>query len=75
MLKKKAPRRLWDYGLRWVCEIMQRTASWSRSLEGRTSLEMVTGETPDISKYLDLGFYDWCWYHENAGLGELKLDR
>ena len=75
MLKKKAPRRLWDYGLRWVCEIMQRTASWSGSLEGRTPLEMVTGETPDISEYLDFGFYDWCWYHENAGLGELKLGR
>ena len=36
---------------------------------------MVTGETPDISEYLDFGFYDWCWYHENAGLGELKLGR
>ena len=75
MLKKKTPRRLWDYGLRWVCEIMQRTASWSGSLEGRTPLEMVTGETPDISEYLDFGFYDWCWYHENAGLGEIKLGR
>ena len=75
MLQQKTPRRLWDYGLRWVCEIMQRTASWSGSLGGRTPLEMVTGETPDISEYLDFTFYDWCWYHENAGLGELKLGR
>ena len=22
MLRKRVPRRLWDYGLRWVCEIM-----------------------------------------------------
>ena len=75
MLRKKVPKRLWDYGLRWVCEIMQRTAAWSGSLEGRCPLEIVTGETPDISEYLDFGFYDWCWYHENAGLGELKLGR
>ena len=75
MLKKRAPRRLWDYGLRWVCEIMQRTASWSGSLEGRPPLEVLTGESLDISEYLDFGFYDWCWYHENAGLGELKLGR
>ena len=75
MLRKKVPRRLWDYGLRWVCETMQRTAAWSGSLEGRCPLEMITGETPDISEYLDFGFYDWCWYHENAGLGEQKLGR
>ena len=60
MLKKRAPRRLWDYGLRWVCEIMQRTASWSGSLEGRPPLEVLTGESLDISEYLDFGFYDWC---------------
>ena len=29
----------------------------------------------DISEYLDFDFYDWCWYHENAGLGLTKLGR
>ena len=58
-----------------VCEIMQRTASWSGSLEERPPLEVLTGESLDISEYLDFGFYDWCWYHENARLGELKLGR
>ena len=29
MLIKKVPRRLWDYGLKWVAEIMQRTVSLS----------------------------------------------
>ena len=29
----------------------------------------------DISEYLDFGFYYWCWYHENAGLGLTKLGR
>ena len=56
ILKKKVPRRKCDYGLRWVGEIMQCIVSWSGSLEGRTSFEMVTGETPDISEYLDFGF-------------------
>ena len=54
MIKKKVPRRLWDYGMRWVCEIMQRTASHAGTLGGQTSLEELTGETPDISEYLDL---------------------
>ena len=29
----------------------------------------VTGETPDISEYLDFGFYDKVMYHDNNGLG------
>ena len=24
MSKKRVPHRLWDYGIRWVCEVMQR---------------------------------------------------
>ena len=37
-------------------------------LHGRTPLEEVTGKTPDISEYLDFGFYDYVWFRENAGL-------
>ena len=38
-------------------------------------MEALTGETPDISQYLDFGFYDWVWFKEDAGLGENKLGR
>ena len=38
-------------------------------------MEEITGETPDISEYLDFGFYDWIWYKDNAGLGENKIGR
>ena len=30
----------------------------------------MTGEIVDISEYLNFGFYDRVWYHENSGLGE-----
>ena len=73
MLKKKVPMRLWDYGIKWVCEVMQHTASTSGDLSGQTALEQLTGETPEISEYLDFTFNDWCWYNDNAGLGETKL--
>ena len=75
MLKKKVPKRLWDYGIKWVFEVIQCTASTSRDLSGQTALEQLTGETPEISEYLDFTFYDWCWYNDNAGLGETKLGR
>ena len=52
---------------------MQCTASTSGDLSGRTALEQLTGETPEISEYLGFTFYDWCWYNDNAGLGETKL--
>jgi Reverse transcriptase (RNA-dependent DNA polymerase) len=75
MVRKRVPQRLWDYGLRWVCEIQNRTSNTARGLNGRCPLERVTGESVDISEYLDFGFYEWVWYRENAGLGETKLGR
>ena len=58
MLRNKASHRLWDYGLKWVAEIMQRTAGSEGSLHYCTSLEEATSETPEISEYLDFVFYD-----------------
>ena len=54
---------------------MKITASFSANLQGHTPLEALTGETSDISQYLDFGFYDRVWFKEDAGLGETKLGR
>ena len=35
----------------------------------------MTGETTDISEYLDFTFYECCWYNDNAGLGDTKLGK
>ena len=75
MHRKWVPRRLWDYGLKRVSEVYVRTLSDATDLKGRTPLKQITGDTVDISEYLDFGFYDWCWYHENAGLAPTKLGR
>ena len=75
MTKKRVPRRLWDYGLVWICETGNLTVSSSRYAKGRTALEIITGETPDISEYLDFGFYDWVTYRADAGMGELSLGK
>jgi hypothetical protein len=62
MHQKSVPKRVWDFGLVYASEIMQRSTNTIYGLHGRTPLEELTGETPDISEYLDFGFYDWCWY-------------
>jgi hypothetical protein len=50
-------------------------SNMSNYADGRTALEIITGETPDISEYLDFEFYDWVLYRGNAGIGEVKLAR
>ena len=75
MMKKRVPRRMWDFGLVWVCDTGNLSVSSSKYANGRTAIEIVTGETPDISEYLDFSFYDWVIYRTNAGLGESSLGR
>jgi hypothetical protein len=54
---------------------MQRTTSSSYHSNGRTPIKIITGDTPDISKYLDFGLYDWVLYKNNAVYSETKLGR
>ena len=69
MIKNQVPQQLWDYGLRWVSETSSLTySSAGRGLDSTIPLTKVTGETSDISEYLDFGFYDQVWYKDNAGL-------
>ena len=67
-LRRKVPPRLWDYGLINESNILNRIP---RGQQQRNSIEMVTGETPDISEWLDFEFYDRVWYYNQ----KIELDR
>jgi hypothetical protein len=75
MLKKQVPKRLWDYGISWVCETGNFTTNSSRYSDNRTPLEIITGETPDISEYLEFGIYGWVLFKTNAGVTPPELGR
>jgi hypothetical protein len=75
MFKKRVPRIFWDYGMKWVCETMQRTHLRAKRVDGGVPLQKIVGDTVDISNYLEFGFYDRVWYRDNAGLGVQKLGR
>ncbi|GAX14347.1 hypothetical protein FisN_UnNu047 [Fistulifera solaris] len=60
--RRAIPNRLWDYGLTHIAEIMSRTV---RVGSDRTPYEILTGDTPDISEYIDFDFYDWVWFYNN----------
>ena len=64
---------MWSHGILYVSNIMQITASFAADLHGRTLLEALNGETPDISLYLYFCFYVRVWFKEDAELGETKL--
>ena len=63
------------YGIPYVTKIMQITASFLSDTQVRTPMEALTGETPNISQYLDFFFYVRVWFKEDAGIGETKLGR
>lgn len=68
MIRKRVPQEFWDYGCRWVSETSSLTHTSAGDLNGNIPITNVTGETPDISEYLDFGFYDEVWWKDNAGL-------
>ena len=62
MLKCKVPPpRLLDYGLIYESNILNRI---SRGQQQRTGIEMFTGETPDISEWIDFEFNDRVWFYD-----------
>ena len=72
-MKKDTSARLRDFALSWICEAGNVIATNSRYSKGITPLEIITGIIPDISEYLDFGFYDWVTFRSNVGLGPLEL--
>ena len=52
MVRRRVPRELWDYGMRWVSETSSLILSSAGSIETSVPLTQVTGETAAISEYL-----------------------
>ena len=54
---------------------MQGNSTQAGGLRGTRPLQYVTGETPDISEYLDFGFYDHVSYKKIVGLEMTDIGR
>ena len=75
MVRRRVPRDLWGYGIRWVSETTSLTHSSSGKLEGAIPITQVAGETADISEYIDFGFYEQVWFKDNAGASPFEPGR
>jgi len=60
MHKSRAPEVLWCYCLEYVAAVRSLTSR--PSLSDRTPYESLTGETPDISEYIEFDFHGWVKY-------------
>ena len=65
--KKHMPRCLWDYALVWCAKVYSCTYN---AKSQRTGLERLTGDTPDISEWLDFDIYDQVWFWDSPGKEE-----
>jgi len=76
MIKKKIPRRVWDYGLVYEADLLRFIP---RGNFGRTAYEEVTGQTPDISEWTDFEMWDLVWFWDQAkvdlGVDNRRLGR
>ena len=64
MSMNNIPKRLWDFGLVYEAQILSMIA---RGEDGIPGLEKLTGDTCDITEWLDFGFYDRVWFHDQPG--------
>ena len=64
MTKTQTPLVLWDFCCSYAVELRNRLARPLPQLHGRTPYEVLTGNTPDISEYLEFSWYQPIWYYE-----------
>ena len=60
------PKRVWDYSLVYEAEILSIIA---RRKDSEPGLELITGDTVDITEYLDFSFWDLVWFGDAPEIG------
>ena len=64
MTLNKCPDAFWDFGIQYVLRLRQLLVRSAAS--GRAPIETITGETPDMSEFMDFDFYQWIKYREQT---------
>ena len=68
MTTRNVPKCLWDYGLIQEAEVLSILVCGKDGIPG---LEKITGQTIDISEYLDFAFWDLIWYWDYSKLVDM----
>lgn len=62
----KSPAKLWDHCIELEAYIRSHTALDSYELNGQVPETIVSGQTADISPFIEYGWYDWCKYYDSG---------
>ena len=61
MQEMQTPIRLWCFCFQYCADILSLCATGRFELQGRTPFELVTNYTPDISEYVEIKWFQWCY--------------
>jgi hypothetical protein len=64
MARSHTPSPLWDFCTLYTTDLRNRLARPLHQLQGRTPYEVLTGNTPDISEFLEYEWYQPVWYFD-----------
>jgi len=64
MSRYNTPLPLWDFCCQYTVELRNRIARPLPQLHGRTPYEVLTGNTPDVSEYLEFCWFQPIWFYE-----------
>jgi hypothetical protein len=62
MSPHRCPEAFWDFALEYIIQVQQFLIR--RASDDQTPMEVVMGETPDISEYMDFDFYQFIKYRD-----------
>jgi hypothetical protein len=66
MIESKCPRWLWDHCIELESMIRSSTALDSYELNGQVPETIVSGQTADISPFVEYSWYDWVKYYDKT---------
>ena len=66
MVRQRVPRKLWDHCLELVGYIRSCTALDTFELDGQVPETIVSGQTADISPFVEHAFYDWVYFLDTS---------
>lgn len=72
MHKRNVPLRFWCYAMEYASEIATLMVPGMYRNRGRSGHEITIGSTPDLSEYVEFGFYDYCWYWDSPQFPDEK---
>jgi hypothetical protein len=73
MVSAKSPKRLWDDCVELEAEIKSHTALAGYHHQGEVPATLLTGETSDISRIAEFGWYQWIyWFDQKAAFPDPK---